>query len=167
LSELQEGDREAMHGTAWNQERAAQIIEAHRHLDGAALPILHAMQQEFGYIDRAAVPLVAAALNLSRAEVHGIVSFYHDFREAPPGQHILKLCRAEACQSMGADALAERARDRLRVGWRETTPDGRVTLEPVFCLGLCACAPAAMLDDRVFGGLDRARLDRLIDEARQ
>ena len=151
----------------WNRERAEEIIAANLHLEGAALPILHALQQEFGYVDRGTVPLIAEALNLSRAEVHGVVSFYHDFREVPPGQHVLKLCRAEACQSMGADALADHARERLRVGWGETTADGRVTLEPVFCLGLCACAPAAMLDGRVFGGIDRARLQSLIDQARR
>jgi formate dehydrogenase subunit gamma len=99
--------------------------------------------------------------------VHGVVTFYHDFREAPAGQHVLKLCRAEACQSMGADALAAKARDRLDINWHETTPDGRVTLEPVFCLGLCACAPAAMLDGRVIGALDEARLTNLIDQARR
>jgi|SRR5579862_4390956 len=153
--------------TAWNQERAEEIIAAHHRLDGAALPILHALQHEFGYVDRAAVPLIAQVLNLSRAEVHGVVTFYHDFREAPPGQHVLKLCRAEACQSMGADALADQARDKLRVDWHETTPDGRITLEPVFCLGLCACAPAAMLDGRVFGALDEARLQSLIEQARR
>lgn len=151
----------------WSVERADEIICANKHLAGAALPILHALQREFGLIHRDAIPLVAQALNLSRAEVHGIISFYHDFRETPPGRHVLKLCRAEACQSMGADTLAERARDRLQVDWHETTRDGRVTLEPVFCLGLCACAPAAMLDGRVFGALDRVRLDRLIDEARR
>jgi formate dehydrogenase subunit gamma len=151
--------------TAWDRNRATEIIEANRRLDGAALPILHALQHEFGYVDREAVPLIAQALNLSRAEVHGIVTFYHDFREAPAGRHVLKLCRAEACQSMGADALADAARERLRVGWHETTADGRVTLEPVFCLGLCACAPAAMLDGRVVGALDAARLAALIDQA--
>jgi formate dehydrogenase subunit gamma len=153
--------------TAWNRERAAEIIEAHRHLDGATLPILHALQHEFGYVDREAVPLIAQALNLSRAELHGVVSFYHDFHEAPPGRHVLKLCRAEACQSMGADALADAARDRLHIDWHETTPDGHVTLEPVFCLGLCACAPAAMLDGRVFGAVDDARLSSLIEQARR
>lgn len=122
------------------------------------------MQAEFGYIDRAAIQLVADALNLSRAEVHGIVSFYHEFREVPPGGHVLKLCRAEACKSMGAETIADAARDRLQIDWNETTPDGRVTLEPVFCLGLCACAPAAMLDGRVFGRVDRARLASLINE---
>lgn len=151
----------------WDRERAGEIIAAGRHLQGAALPILHALQEEFGFIHRDAVPLVAEALNLSRAEVHGIVSFYHDFRDVPPGRHVLKLCRAEACQSMGADALADEARDRLSVGWGETTADGRVTLEPVFCLGLCACAPAAMLDGQVFGALDRAGLVALISQARR
>ena len=154
-------------GIPWNSERADEIIRVNQHLAGAVLPILHALQQEFGYVDREAVPLIAQALNLSRAEVHGIVSFYHDFREAPPGRHVLKLCRAEACQSMGADALAEQARERLRIDWGETTPDGRVTLEPVFCLGLCACAPAAMLDGRVFGALDEARLAALLDQVRR
>lgn len=153
--------------TAWDAERAQEIIEAHRHVEGAALPILHALQHEFGYVDRAAVPVVAQALNLSRAEVHGVVSFYHDFRQAPPGRRVLKLCRAEACQSMGADALADRARERLGVDWHETTSDGRVTLEPVFCLGLCACAPAAMLDNRVVGALDDARLSALLDQVRE
>ena len=152
--------------TAWDPERAARRIAELRDVPGALLPILHALQHEFGYIDRTAVPLIARALNLSRAEVHGVVSFYHDFRDAPAGRHVLRLCRAEACQSMGADALAERARERLRVDWHETTPDGRITLEPVFCLGLCACAPAAILDNRVVGALDAARLSALIDEAR-
>jgi formate dehydrogenase subunit gamma len=152
---------------AWNRQRAAEIIEAHVHLGGAALPILHALQHEFGYIDQEAVPLIAQALNLSRAEVHGVVSFYHDFRKAPPGHHVLKLCRAEACQSMGADALAETARNQLQIDWHDTTPDGGVTLEPVFCLGLCACAPAAMLDDRVYGALNDARLTKIIEQVRR
>jgi formate dehydrogenase subunit gamma len=151
--------------TAWDPALAARLIEELRHLPGALLPILHTLLDEFGYIDRAAVPLIAQTLNLSRAEVHGVVSFYHDFREAPPGRHVLRLCRAEACQSMGADAVADRARERLRVDWHGTTSDGRVTLEPVFCLGLCACAPAAMLDNRVVGALDEARLSALIAQA--
>jgi formate dehydrogenase subunit gamma len=152
---------------SWSKARAEEIIAAHRTTEGAALPILHALQHELGFVPEEAVPLVASALNLSRAEVHGIVSFYHDFRRAAPGRHVLRLCRAEACQSMGADELAAEARDRLRVGWGETTADGRVTLEPVFCLGLCACAPAAMFDGKVVGALDRARLGALIDQARQ
>lgn len=151
----------------WDADRAAARIEAMRHEPGALLPILHALNEEFGYIDEAAVALIARALNLSRAEVHGVVSFYHDFREAPPGAHVLKLCRAEACQSMGADALAVDARARLGIGWGETTADGRFTLEPVFCLGLCACAPAAMLDGKVIGALDRERLGALLDRTRR
>jgi len=151
----------------WNDKRGAEIIARHAQHAGAALPILHALQETFGYVHADAVKMVAAALNLSRAEVHGIVTFYHDFRSTPPGEHVLKLCRAEACQSMGADALAAHAREKLRVDWHETTTDKRLTLEPVFCLGLCACAPAAMLDSQVFGRLDAKRLDTLIDRARQ
>ena len=151
----------------WNEQRGNEVIAAFVQEEGAALPMLHALQQTFGYIPRAAVPMVASALNVSRAEVHGIVSFYHDFREAPPGTHVLKLCRAEACQSMGGDAIATAAIAELQIGWSETTPDGRITLEPVFCLGLCACAPAAMLDDKVVGALDTARLSALLETVRQ
>ena len=110
--------------------------------------------------------MVAQTLNLSRAEVHGVVSFYHDFRHEPAGRHVMKLCRAEACQAMGADALHQHAQNKLRVGWGETTTDGKVTLEPVYCLGLCACAPSAMIDGKVYGGLDNAKLGKLIDRVR-
>ena len=140
---------------AWSEQRAGEIVALHAKQEGAALPILRALQETFRYIHPDAVRIVASALNLSRAEVHGIVTFYHDFRSTPPGEHVLKLCRAEACQSMGADALAVQAREKLRVDWHETTTDKRLTLEPVFCLGLCACAPAAMLDSQVFGPLDQ------------
>jgi len=142
-----------------------QITGRFKGVPGPLLEVLHAVQRQLGFVPPAALPVLAAELNLSRAEVHGIVSFYHDFRSAPPGHHVLKLCRAEACQSMGADVLAALARERLRIGWGETTPDGRVTLEPVFCLGLCACAPAAMLDGKVVGGLDWARLGALLDRS--
>lgn len=151
----------------WSEKRGAEIIAQHAHQAGAALPILHALQETFGYVHADAVKMAAAALNLSRAEMHGIVTFYHDFRSAPAGDHVLKLCRAEACQSMGADALAAHAREKLRVDWHGTTTDKRLTLEPVFCLGLCACAPAAMLDNQVHGRLDAKRLDTLIDGARR
>lgn len=147
----------------WDAERADAHIEALRRQPGALLPILHALQGEFGYIDKSAVPQIAAALNLSRAEVHGVISFYHDFRQQPAGTHVLKLCRAEACQSMGADALADKVRRDLGIDWGETSPDGQVTLEPVFCLGLCACAPAAMIDGKVVGGLDEAGVGRLLE----
>jgi len=152
---------------AWDRDRALAIIEEHRTLDGAALPILHALQKEFGFVPADALPLIAQALNLSRAEIHGIVTFYHDFRDRPAGRHVLKLCRAEACQSRGADDLAAHAKARLHLDWGDTAPNGSVTIEPVFCLGLCATAPAAMLDGRVAGRLDKTRLDGLIDEARR
>jgi formate dehydrogenase subunit gamma len=149
----------------WTPERASEIIARYRHLEGATLPILHALQETFGCVPDAAVPLVAEALNLSRAEIHGTVTFYHDFRKAPAGRRVLKLCRAESCQAAGGDALAARAEAKLGVAMGETTLDNRVTLEPVYCLGLCHSSPAAMLDKRVFGMLDEDKLDRLVTEA--
>src|SRR5277367_2701919 len=148
----------------WNPEAAQQRIREQLHLDGALLPILHALQEEFGYIDEAAEPLIAAALNRSRAEIHGVVTFYHDFRRAPAGRHVLKLCRAEACQAAGGDALAGRACEHLGLALGETAADGSVTLEPVYCLGLWAVAPSAMNDGRVVGRLDAQRLDALLAE---
>jgi formate dehydrogenase subunit gamma len=139
-------------------DRIAEILEAHHGLEGPLLPILHAVQEAFGFIPEAAVPQIAKALTLSKAEVHGVVSFYHDFRAAPAGRHVLKLCRAEACQAVGADAVADRIKAALGIDWHETTPDGRVTLEPVFCLGLCACGPAAMVDGRLVGRCDEGVL---------
>jgi formate dehydrogenase subunit gamma len=153
--------------TPWNTDVAQQRIQELLHLDGPLLPILQALQEEFGYVDEAAEPLVAEALNLTRAEVHGVVTFYHDFRRAPAGRHVVKLCRAEACQAAGGDALAARAEARLGVAMGETTPDGGVTLEPVYCLGLCATAPSAMVDGRVVGRLDEQRLDAVLAEARR
>lgn len=148
--------------SAVTRERVEEILTAHRDMEGALLPILHAIQADFGHIPQEALPLIARDLNLSRAEVHGVMSFYHDFRAAPAGRHVLKLCRAEACQSMGADRLAEHARGQLGIEWHETTKDGAVTLEPVFCLGLCACGPAAIVDGKLVGRLDVARLDEII-----
>jgi formate dehydrogenase subunit gamma len=110
--------------------------------------------------------IIAERLNLSRAEVHGVMTFYHDFREEPAGRHVLKICRAEACQSMGGDRIAEAAQAKLGIGFNETAEDGSVTLEPVYCLGLCACAPSALLDGRVIGRLDDARLDKIVKEVR-
>ena len=149
----------------WDAENARSIIAAKQSVPGALLPILHALQEEFGYIDREAEPLIAAILNLSRAEVHGVVTFYHDFRQAPPGRHVLKLCRAEACQATGGDRLAARAEEKLGIAIGNTTADGQISLEPVYCLGLCATAPSAMLDGRVFGRLDDNKLDSLLAEA--
>jgi formate dehydrogenase subunit gamma len=147
----------------WNKDRADAIIAAHSGIEGAALPILHALQAEFGCIQMEAVPMVAASLNLTRAEVHGIVTFYHGFRRTPPGRHILHVCRAEACQSVGADATGAHLRQVLGVDWHETTPNGGVTLEPVFCLGLCATGPAALVDGNPVGRLNPARIDRLLE----
>ena len=149
----------------WSAERTAQIIAEHRGLEGSLLPILHALQEAFGYVDQAAEPIVAEALNLSRAEIHGVVTFYHDFRQEPAGRRVLKLCRAESCQARGGDALAARATARLGIAFGDTTADGNVTLEPVYCLGLCSVSPAAMLDGKVVARLDANKLDTLLAEA--
>jgi formate dehydrogenase subunit gamma len=148
-------------------ERARVIIEELRHLEGPMLPILHALQHEFGFIPEEVKPLLANELNLSRAEVHGVVTFYHDFRNMPAGRHVLKLCRAEACQAMGAEDIAERVRQLFGIDFHQTTLDGAVTLEPVYCLGLCACAPAAMLDGDVYGRVDETCLVDIAAEVRR
>ena len=130
---------------------------------GALLPILHAVQDQLGYVPEDAVPVIAQVLNLSRAEVHGVVSFYHFFRTHPPGKHILYLCRAEACQAMGARALETYTRAKLKVDFHQTTADGRFSLEPVYCLGNCACSPAVMVDETVYGRVTPARLDEILE----
>ena len=127
------------------------LIDAQMSLEGPLLPILHAIQDTYGHVPETALPLIAETLNLTQAEVHGVMSFYHDFRKVPAGRHVVKICRAEACQSMGANALSEAVLDKLGIGWGGTTTDGRVTVEAVYCLGLCACAPAAMIGDRLIG----------------
>ncbi|MDZ4792112.1 MAG: formate dehydrogenase subunit gamma [Hyphomicrobiales bacterium] len=146
-------------------EQARSIIEKHAAQNGAALPILHALQEHFGYVPENVLPVVAHVLNVTRAEIYGVATFYHDFRLAPSGAHRLTLCRAEACQAMGGAALEAQAKSRLGVEWGETTPDGRVTLDQTFCLGLCACAPSAMLDGKIYGRLNAQKLDALIEEA--
>ena len=143
----------------------AAILADHADREGPLLPILHDVQVEFGFVPQAALPQIAKALNISKAEVHGVMSFYHDFRSEPAGTHVMKLCRAEACQAVGADRVAAHARAVLGLDWHGTTPDGRVTLEPVFCLGLCACGPAAMMDGKLVGRVDEARVDALLAEA--
>ncbi|WP_373944173.1 formate dehydrogenase subunit gamma [Paracoccus marcusii] len=135
-------------------------------LEGPLLPMLHAIQAEWGHVPQAAVPVLADVLNLGRAEVHGVISFYHDFRDHPAGRHILKICRAEACQSMGGATMAAGVLDRLGVDWHGTTADGTVTVEPVYCLGLCACGPAAMLDGQLMGRVDGDRLVTALEAAR-
>jgi formate dehydrogenase iron-sulfur subunit len=146
----------------WSADRANEIILQHCDQDGALLPILHALQEAFGHVPEAGVRMVADKLNLSRAEVHGVVTFYHDFRHEPPGRHVVKLCRAEACQAAGGDALAARAEARLGVAIGATAADGSCTLEAVYCLGLCATAPSAMIDGQVVGGLDARKLDAML-----
>jgi formate dehydrogenase subunit gamma len=149
----------------WNKSDAEAIIAAHK--ARGLLPVLTALNDTFGYLHKEAIGLCAKSLNLSRAEVHGVASFYHDFREQPPGRHVLKLCGAEACQSMGGDALAEHVARELGIKFGETTPDESVTLERVYCLGLCACAPAALLDDTPHARLDARNVSALLAEARK
>ena len=142
-----------------------EIALAHAGQPGALLPLLHAIQSEIGYIPSSGVPIVAEILILSRAEVHGVISFYHLFRTEPPGAHILYLCRAEACQSMGARELEAHAKDKLGVDFHQTTADGRLSLEPIYCLGNCACSPAVMIDRTVHGRVSLERLDELLEDA--
>ena len=146
------------------QSRTAAIIQELKGLEGPLLPILHGIQEEFGHVLQDALPVIAEALNISKAEVHGVVTFYHDYRSHPAGRHVLKVCQAEACQSMGSDAIAAKLKQLLGIGFHETTRDGSVTLEPVYCLGLCACAPSAMLDGEVIGRLDAEKLDDIVEE---
>jgi len=146
--------------------RAREIALAHADLDGPLLPVLHEIQHDFGHIPPSAFGAIAEVLDLSVAEVHGVVSYYPDFRTDPGGRRTLRLCRAEACQAMGAAALGEEMRARLGVDWHGTTADGAVTLEPVFCLGLCACGPAALIDDRPVARASADRLEALAREGR-
>jgi formate dehydrogenase subunit gamma len=139
------------------------IIARYRDVPGGLLPLLHALQEALGYIPAAAVPAIARGLQLSRAEVHGVISFYHDFRSEPAGKHILQICRAEACQAMGSRALEAHAKQRLGIDYGDTTADGAISLEPVYCLGNCACSPSVRLDDEIHARVDPARLDTLLD----
>lgn len=152
--------------TAELEETLTEIVAGWSGREAPLLPILNEVQARFGHVPAGTAEIVGRLLNLSRAEVHGVISFYHDFREQPAGRHMLRVCRAEACQSAGGRALADRLRDLLGIDWHETTPDGSVTLEPVYCLGLCACAPAAMLDGAVRGRLDDAAADEIAREVR-
>ena len=149
----------------WNEDAARAIAESLKGLDGALLPMLHALQQEFGYIDDAAVPLLADVLNISRAEVVGVIHFYHDFRHEAPARHTLRLCRAEACQAMGSEALVAYLEGRLGIRVGETSADSQISLEAVYCLGNCALSPAIMLDGRPHGRVNWKRADELLAEA--
>ena len=145
---------------AWNVERARALIAEHVGLEGPLIPILHALNDHFGHISDEAMVIVADVLNLTRAEVQGVVGFYHDFRREPAGRHVIQVCRAEACQSMGSEDLAERLERALGIKFGDTTPDRRVTLLPVYCLGNCALSPSAMIDGKLHGRMtDKKVLD--------
>ncbi len=148
-------------------EVVATAIASNKHRPGALLPILHGIQDRIGHIPPDAVPVIASELNLSRAEVHGVITFYHYFRQTPPGRHTLQICQAESCQAMGSEALTAHARKLLSVDFHETTADQAITLEPVYCLGNCACSPAIMVDDEVHGRVTPARLEQLLAEVKK
>jgi formate dehydrogenase subunit gamma len=149
----------------YDEASARRIIEPLLALEGPLLPILHALQHEFDYISLEMEALLASILNISRADVHGVVSFYHEFRRRPNGRHVLQICRAEACQSMNGEANARSLLDALGLEWGGTTPDGRLTVQAVYCLGLCAIAPNALLDGEPYGRLTAGALETLVAEA--
>jgi len=144
------------------REAVDNAVESHRDRIGTLLPVLHSVQDRLGFIPREAVALIAGAMSLSRAEIHGVMSFYHDFRAEPPGKHLVHLCRAEACQAMGAAGLEQHARERLGIDYGETTNDGQFTLEPVYCLGNCACSPSVRINDEIHARVSPERFDELI-----
>ena len=148
------------------QSQVASIVDQHRDLPGALLPLLHAIQAEFGFVPDDAVPVIASGLNLSRAEVHGVISFYHDFKTHPVGRHSLQICRAEACQAMGSRQLETHAKESLGIDYHQTTADGSISLEPVYCLGNCACSPSVRIDDRIYARVDREKFDSLVADLR-
>ena len=145
-----------------SEERARAICADHGDRPDELLEIFHALQHEIGFVPEPVLPVIADALNLSRAEVYGVLSFYHDFRRSPPGRHVIKMCRAEACKSLNADALARHAEQKLGTKFGETSADGEFSLEPVYCLGNCALSPAMLIDDNLFGCVDKDRFDAII-----
>lgn len=151
----------------WNPEVALGRIRELAAMPGALLPILHSLQEEFGYVDEAAVPIIARELNISQAEVHGVISFYHDFRREPAGRHLLQICRAEACQSMGCESLVQHVERKLGIRVGDTTADRSITLKPVYCLGNCALSPAVMLDGKPYGRVTPTTVDALINNSRR
>lgn len=153
-----------MTGSAATNPKIQDIIAKLKDKPGALLPILHGIQDELGYIPAETVPVIADALNLSRAEVHGVISFYHYFRDTPPGKHTIHLCCAESCQAMGSKALEEHAKTKLGIDFHETTADGTFSLEPVYCLGLCACSPSMQIGDYVYGKVSAESFDAAIKE---
>lgn len=145
------------------KERVKALAAESAHLPGALLPILNAVQDELGWVPDWTVPIIAETLNLSRADVHGVVSFYHLYRKTPPGKHTLYICCSEACKAMGAADLSSTAKSSLAIDFHETTEDGRFSLEPIYCLGNCACAPAVMVDETLHGRVTREALEKLLD----
>lgn len=143
-----------------------EVIAARKALPGAMLPILHGIQDAVGFVPADAVPMIADALNVSRAEVHGVISFYHHFRQQPAGRHVVQVCRAEACQAVGVETLARQAEKALGCAFHETTSDGEFTLESVYCLGLCACGPNIVIDGELHARVDAVKLDRLLQAKR-
>ena len=142
------------------------LIAQHKGLPGALLPLLHAIQDEIGYVPEESYLSISKALALSVAEVHGVVTFYHHFRSHPAGKHILQICRAESCQAMGSEKLEASIKAKLGIDYHQTTSDGAITLEPIYCLGNCACSPSVMMDDEVYGRMDSQKVAELISEAR-
>jgi len=153
-------ENEPLDGQA--REQIAAAIGRYRHSPGPLLQILHAVQDELRYVPAGAIPLIADALNLSRAEVHGVVTFYRHFRRTPPGRHVVRICQAESCRSMHCEALTRHAVQRLGIDFHQTTADGRYTLEPVYCLGNCSCAPAIMIDGELHGRVSPERFDAVL-----
>ena len=151
---------------AGRPQRVRELATERRQVRGALMPILHAVQEEFGWISQTDIPVIADVLNLSVAEVHGVVTFYRDFRREPAGRTVVRICQAEACRSVGAVDLAEHAKRRTGLGFGETTYDGRLTVDEVFCLGNCALGPAVQVGDKVHGRVTPARLDAILGEAR-
>lgn len=148
----------------WTVQSIQKIIDKLKHKPGAMLPILHAIQNEIGYIPDEAVGLIAESLLQTRAEVHGVISFYHHFRSTPPGRHNIEICRAEACQAMGCRQLERHAKTRLGIDYHQTTPDRAFSLEPVYCLGNCATAPSIRIDDTIYGRVSLEKFDALVAE---
>ena len=145
------------------QQSISDLVDQHKDLPGALLPLLHAIQSEVGYVPDSAVATIAGGLNLSRAEVHGVISFYHDFKTQPVGRNTVQICRAEACQSMGSRLLEAHAKETLGIDYHQTTADGNITLEPVYCLGNCACSPSVRVNDDIVARVDQDRFDELVD----
>jgi len=145
----------------------SRIVRELKAKPGALLPILHGIQEELGYVPEDAVPIIASEMNLTRAEVHGVVTFYHDFRSHPPGRHIVRICQAESCQAAGSAALTAHVKKRMGIDFHQTTADRSCSLEPVYCLGNCALSPSVMVDKEVFGRVTEKRFDEILEEARQ